>query len=307
MTVNGTGCGQYRNLGRLAVTPTTEPEPLVCAVGDLLEDVVVRAERAGIRGADVGATVERHRGGSAANTAAVVARLGGRARFIGPVGADDTGDRMLAALAASGVEHVGPRAGRTGTVVVVVEPDGERTMFSDRGSATEFTEADDHWIDDARVVHVPYYAIADAPAGGAHRLLVAARDRGLIVSMDPSTSVLAAGAFAALVRAIEPDVVFCNADEAKAMGMDDDGLPGARIVVVKQGAQPVLLRGAVQTEVAVPAVRGAIDTTGAGDALAGGFLLAYACHVPPVDAVRAGLAAAACVVRGLGADGWVTA
>src|SRR4029077_15449463 len=105
MTVNGTGCGQYRNLGRLAVTPTTEPEPLVCAVGDLLEDVVVRAERAGIRGADVGATVERHRGGRAAHTAAVVARLGGRAQFIGPVGADDTGDRMLAALAASGVEH----------------------------------------------------------------------------------------------------------------------------------------------------------------------------------------------------------
>ena len=58
------------------------------------------------------------------------------------------------------------------------------------------------------------------------------------------------------------------------MGMDDDGLPGARIVVVKQGAQPVLLRGAVQTEVAVPAVRDAIDTTGAGDALAGGFLFA---------------------------------
>ena len=46
---------------------------------------------------------------------------------------------------------------------------------------------------------------------------------------------------------------------------------------------------------------------GAGDALAGGFLLAYARHAPPVDAVRAGLAAAACVVRGLGADGWVTA
>ena len=267
----------------------------------------MRAERAGIRGADVAATVERHRGGSAANTAAVVARLGGRARFVGPVGADATGDRMLAALAATGVEHVGPRAGRTGTVVVVVEPDGERTMFSDRGAATEFTDADEHWIDGARVVHVPYYAVAGAPGGGAHQLLLAARDRGLIVSMDPSTSVLAAGDFGALVRAIEPEVVFCNADEAKAMGMDDDGLPGARLVVVKQGAQPVLLRGAVQTAITVPAVRGAIDTTGAGDALAGGFLLAYARHASPDDAVRSGLAAAACVVRGFGADGWVTA
>ncbi len=138
------------------------------------------------------------------------------------------------------------RGGRTGTVVVVVEPDGERTMFSDRGSATQFTDADDHWIDDARVVHVPYYAIADAPDGGAHRLLVAARDRGYDRVDGPVDVGARRRALSrTLVRAIEPDVVFCNADEAKAMGLDDDGLPGARIVVVKQGAQPVLFRGAV--------------------------------------------------------------
>ena len=204
---------------------TNEPEPLVCAIGDLVEDVVVRAQRAGIRGADVPATVERHRGGSAANTAAVVARLGGRARFVGHVGADAAGDRMVGALTALGVDCVGPRTGRTGTVVVVVEPDGERTMFSDRGSAADFARADERWLDGVRVVHVPYYAIADVPAGGARRLLDAARERGLIVSLDPSTSVLAAAGFAELVRAIEPDVVLCNAHEAKAMGMDEDALP----------------------------------------------------------------------------------
>ena len=50
------------------------------------------------------------------------------------------------------------------------------------------------------------------------------RERGLIVSLDPSTSVLAAAGFAELVRAIEPDVVLCNAHEANAMGMDEDAL-----------------------------------------------------------------------------------
>ena len=70
----------------------------------------------------------------------------------------------------------------------------------------------------------------------------------------------------------------------------------------------MLLRGAMQAEIAVPAVVGAIDTTGAGDAFAGGFLLA---HRARRAAGRRGAwpaaRAAACVVRGLGADGWVTA
>ena len=117
---------------------------------------------------------------------------------------------------------------------------------------------------------------------------------------------LAAAGFAELVRAIEPDVVLCNAHEAKAMGMDEDALPGARLVVVKQGADPVLFRGQVRAEIAVPAVADAIDTTGAGDAFAGGFLLALARGATPRDAVPAGLAAAARVVRGPGADSWVT-
>ena len=55
-------------------------EPLVCAAGDLVEDIVVRGRAAPVRDADIPATVTHHRGGSAANTAAVVARLGGRAR-----------------------------------------------------------------------------------------------------------------------------------------------------------------------------------------------------------------------------------
>ena len=236
------------------MTPTTEPEPLVCAVGDLLEDVVVRAEQAGIRGADVAATVERHRGGSAANTAAVVARLGGRARFIGPVGADDTGDRMLAALVASGVEHVGPRRGAPArssswsnpTANAPCSAIGARPRSSRTPTNIGSTTPRSSTFRTTRSPTRPTVARTGCSSPPATAVL--------IVSMDPSTSVLAAGAFGALVRAIEPDVVFCNADEAKAMGMDDDGLPGARIVVVKQGAQPVLLRGAVQAEVAVPAV-----------------------------------------------------
>jgi sugar/nucleoside kinase (ribokinase family) len=282
----------------------TDARPLVCAVGDLVEDVVVRAHASSVRDADVPASIARHRGGSAANTAATVARLGGRARFVGAVGADDTGDRLLASLRSLGVEHAGPRHGRTGTVVVLVEPDGSRTMFSDRGASAGFMAADERWLDDARAVHVPFYAIAAAPDGAARQLLDAARARGMIVSMDPSTTVLAGTGFARVVREVEPDVVFCNAAEARELGIDEHGLPGAHTVVVKRGGASVLVRGRLRAELVVPPIA-TVDSTGAGDALAGGFLLAYARGDGIEAAVRIGIAAAARVVRGTGADSWL--
>jgi sugar/nucleoside kinase (ribokinase family) len=69
----------------------------------------------------------------------------------------------------------------------------------------------------------------------------------------------------------------------------------------------VLLRGSTIAEVPTPPVRDVVDSTGAGDAFAAGFLLAIVRGADPVDAVRAGQAAAACVIRGAGADAWVEA
>jgi sugar/nucleoside kinase (ribokinase family) len=284
-------------------------EPIVCCVGDLFEDLVVRAALPPVRGADVPATIARHRGGSAANTAATVSRLDGRARFVGHVGADDVGDRLLADLAAVGVECIVTRGGRSGTVVVVVEPDGERTMFSDRGSGSELGALEgDAWFDGVAIVHAPFYTIAaDGEHAGAHALLTRARHRGVSIALDPSSAVLADRAFERVVRDLEPEIVFCNTAEAAALGVDDDGLRGATLVVVKQGDEPVLLRGSVHASVAVPPLGSLVDTTGAGDAFAGGFLLATIRGADPIVATFAGHAAAARVVRGIGADAWLDA
>jgi sugar/nucleoside kinase (ribokinase family) len=282
----------------------TRVEPLVCTVGDLVEDIVVQTATAPIRDADIAASIGRHRGGSAANTAATVARLGGRARFVGQVGDDEAGERLTAQLTALGVECVGPRAGRTGTVVVIVEPDGTRTMFSDPGASAELAVCDAQWLDDAAVVHVPAYAIA-ATDRGVHALVECAREKGVPISIDASTVALAGAQLRAFVHAVGPEIVFCNAAEAGALGVDDDGLPGARLVIVKQGAEAVLVRGSVHASVPVPPIDRIVDTTGAGDAFAGGFLLAHVRGAEPTDAVRAGTAAAAHVVRGLGSDSWV--
>lgn len=279
--------------------------PLVCAAGDLVVDVVVRARAAAVRDADIPATITRHRGGSAANTAAAVARLGGRARFVGQVGDDLAGARLVDGLSTLGVDCVVPRAGVTGTVVVVVEPDGARTMFSDRRAAGTAAALDGRALDGADMLHVPYYGVAD-PLGGApfRALLAQAAERGIVVSLDASSVALAGERFLEFVRATRPGVVFCNGDEAAALGVGEDGLPGADLVVVKHGADPVVLAGDVVAEVPVPhAVPGA-DTTGAGDAFAGGFLVALARGADPVQAAGAGHAAAAHVVGGAGADAW---
>ena len=277
----------------------------MCAAGDLVEDIVVHAHATPARDADIPATISRHRGGSAANTAATVARLGGRARFVGQVGDDPTGAGLVDGLAALGVECIVPRAGLTGTIVVVVEPDGARTMFSDRRAAGAPAAFDPRVVDGVDVLHVPFYGLADADGGAPFRELVArASDGGILMSLDPSSVTLAGQPFLDLVRETRPGVVFCNAAEAAALGVDDDGLPGAQLVVVKRGPDAVLLRGEVAATVPVAPVATDVDTTGGGDAFAGGFLLALARGDDPVRAAAAGHAAAARVVRGAGADAW---
>jgi len=88
------------------------------------------------------------------------------------------------------------------------------------------------------------------------------------------------------------------------MGMDEDALPGARLVVVKQGADPVLLRGKVRAEIAVPVVADAIDTTGAGDAFAGTLAAAIADGAGPLAALERAVAAGTAAVTRHGAQDW---
>ena len=281
------------------------PSPLICAAGDLVDDIVVHVHGTPVRDGDVPATVTRHRGGSAANTVAVVARLGGGARFVGQVGHDPSGALLVDDLTTVGVECAVRQAGVTGTVVVVVEPDGSRTMFSDRRAAGGDAPIDERVVDDVDVLHVPYFGLAGSVEGAPFpRLVARARERGVVLSFDPSSVALCGPAFVDLVREARPGVVLCNEAEATALGVDDEGLPGARLVVVKQGAEPALLRGEVSAEVPVPGHPAVVDTTGAGDAFAGGFLLALARGDGPVAAAHAGHAAAARVIAGAGADAW---
>ena len=128
-----------------------------------MEDVVVHLHGPINVASDTGATVLRRRGGSAANVAVAVRRAGGTARFIGQVGNDPLGEMLVDVLRAEGIDVAVRRHGRSGTIVVLVEAGGERTMLSDRAACTELDGADPEWLDGLTTLHVPVYSLTTAP------------------------------------------------------------------------------------------------------------------------------------------------
>jgi sugar/nucleoside kinase (ribokinase family) len=250
---------------------------LVACLGDLLLDVVVRLQEALAPGADAHAVTHAGAGGQAANVAAWAAELGADARFIGKRADDAAGRLVEEQLRARGVDVVGPAVpGRNGIVVSLVGPDGDRTMASDRGVAPELEpgELEPAWFADTDVLHVAGYSLMRAPIDAASlRAAELARAGGARVSVDLSawTRIREFGprAFRERVEALQPDIVFANEPEWEIVG----GAYGlGRMAVIKRGARGIRVVGDQEAE--LPPVPGeVVDATGAGDALAAGFLV----------------------------------
>lgn len=253
---------------------------MIAALGDLVEDIVVRLGGPINDASDTAATIVRRRGGSAANVAAGVARLGGASRFLGQVGADATGVALTDELAREGVDVTSVRReGSTGTIVALVDPSGERSMLTDRRACADLDRPDPAWLDDVSMLHVPFYSLAGgALAATAATLVGWAHERGVAVSIDASShAVLRAFGRAEARTRIEtlaPALLFANADEAAEL--DITGPVAGALTVIKHGASPTVVHLPDGSTFVVPAIRIAapVDTTGAGDAFAAGFLTA---------------------------------
>ncbi len=266
------------------------------AIGDLVEDVVVQLREPVNLASDTAARIVRRRGGSAANVVAAACIAGGAARFIGQVGDDEAGRNLTDALAAVGAEVTVRRAGRTGTVIALLDVAGERTMLTDRGACSELADPQPAWLDGLDTLHIPFYSLIGDPLATTTATLAAwASTRNITISVDASSSSVLehVGPAAAIkiIRSLAPAVVLANELEAATLGaaLNPDNLNGA-IVVVRQGALPaiVLRSGQQPTEVAAKPLQHVSDTTGAGDAFAAGFLLAFALNPDPIAAVRRG-------------------
>ncbi len=281
---------------------------MLCSLGDLLDDVVVWLAAPIASGTDTPARVFHRRGGSSANVAAFAAGTGRAVRFVGQVGDDAVGERLVADLTSCGVDVRVKRGGRTGAVVVVVEPGGERTMLSDRGSAVELDGVPPSWMDGVDLLHVTAYALTAEPvASTATRLIATVRASGGRLSVDASSVRALADfgpeRFVAALTHLGPDVLFANEAEASLLGLPERLPAGVALAVVKRGAVSTVLvaPGCPPVYVAVPPLDDVADTTGAGDAFAAGFLGALLDGLGPVEAAEQGHQLAAAVLRQPGA------
>lgn len=241
---------------------------LVCALGDLLLDVIVRLDGQIAPDTDTYGETRVGAGGQAANVAAWTSALGGRGRFVGKRARDPAGRIVGEELERRGVEVLGPAVDEgTGTVVSIATPDGARSMLSDRGASPTFApdELEARWIEGSDWLHVPGYSLVVSPL--AETAAAAAR-LATRVSLDYSSTgaVATAGVelFRELARALGPEVVFATEAEADLVGP----IAGATLVL-KRGARGCAVDGRSYPARAVEVV----DSTGAGDAFAAGFLV----------------------------------
>jgi sugar/nucleoside kinase (ribokinase family) len=245
----------------------------VVSLGDLVLDVVVRMDAPMAAAADTPSSTALTVGGQGANVAAWCAALGAEARWLGKRGDDPAGLLVGERLAALGVDLTGPvEPDGTGVIVSLVDQEGERSMFPDRGVAVTLRpeEIRAEWLE-CDHLHVSGYALLAHPvAEAAARAVEHARDAGARVSLDLSSwsTIRDAGAeqFRALVASLEPDVVFANEDEDRVFG---GPLPGAAWIL-KHGSRGCSFDGDERVALPVPEV---VDTTGAGDALAAGWIV----------------------------------
>jgi len=276
----------------------------VIGVGSPLQDVLARVEDTHLArvGGDKGGMVlvddgqmaqlladlpgepARAPGGSAANTIVGLARLGTKTTFLGKVGADPEGELYRELLGAQGVDGSRFKVGTgvaSGMCLSYITPDSQRTMRTNLGAAAtlapdEVTDAD---FEGCRHVHVEGYLLFNEAL--IAKVLQGAKKAGCTVSLD-----LAAFEVVDANKGVLPDllgqyidVIFANEDEARAFCGSDDPTKGLAAlgehcdaVAVKVGAEGAYLkRGDEQTKVDANRVV-AIDTTGAGDLWASGFL-----------------------------------
>jgi len=246
---------------------------IVCAIGDLTLDVLVRLAGPLSSGGDRNAEIRFSPGGQAANVAAWAAALGADARFLGKRGDDEPGRLAQVGLEAAGVAVLGPAEGRNGVICSIVSPNGERSMAADRGAATALRpeEIDLAWLQGCDHLFVSGYALLREPTRSAALLaveLVRAQDASISVDLATWSAIRAAGVveFREAVAKVAPDVVFATEAEEEIFGprLADSHW------ILKRGSRGCAFGADERPATPVDRV---VDTTGAGDALAAGWIV----------------------------------
>lgn len=308
----------------------------VCGIGNALVDIVASIDdallaRLGlVKGAMELVDLERSEqlsrscrpesscsGGSAANTMAVLAALGGRAAYLGKVHDDELGRLFVEDMRRSGVEVLLEPAGAcpaTGRCLVLISADAERTMQTYLGASTTLEPGDipAERLGRCRILYLEGYLYDPEPARRAMlRAARLVRSAGRRVSLSLSDSFCVERHLEEFRRLVndEMDVVFGNEHEVRALAGSADldralEAAGAMcpLVVATLGAEgtALVIDGRVERVPAHPVER-VVDTTGAGDSFAAGFLYGLSRGWPPRRCAELGGVVAAEIISQVGA------
>lgn len=253
-------------------------------------------------------------GGSAANTIVGVADFGGSTAYACKVGNDDYGRLYVEQMRELGVTiEIPATSGQTGTCVVLITEDAQRTMLTHLGVSGELCEAD---IDESEIAKAQYVYVegylftGDATQAAAIKAIEVARQKGVKVALtvsDPFLINLYRGEFWRLIEG-PVDLLFCNLEEARALTGETDPIECAHAIhrhtdnvaltlgsegsIIMHEGEAIPIEG-MQAE--------AVDTTGAGDMYAAGVLYGITNGLTWHQAGHLGSHAAARVVSQLGA------
>ena len=289
--------------------------PRVLVVGDLIYDMLAKAEGDITLGTDTFVPIRVAAGGSGANAAAWLAHSGVETHFVGRVGDDVFGRFLEGEMERTGVKSCLARdpSLATGKVFVLVDGAGERTMITDRG-AGEALGPDD--LPETLFAGGHLYLSGYTLSGGSRRETALraprlARGAGMTVSVDPSS--------VSLLDSVDPDrflewtrgadLLFPNLTEGEILTGErtparivEKLLPYYSAVVLKLGPEGALYADGAGNLLREPAAPVRVeDTTGAGDAFSAGFLAAWLDGEPPAEALRWGACLAGRAVGRVGA------
>ena len=257
-------------------------------------------------------------GGCAGNTAAGIAAFGGKAAFVGQVAPDQLGEFYRHDLTAAGVEFTTAAADvgvPTARSMILVTPDGHRTMNTFLGAAQHLPSSalDEQQIRDATAIYLEGYLWdPEAPRYAMIRAIEIARQAGRKVAFTLSDTFCIErhrDGFNALIDGGKIDILFANQAEIEMLaGVPhlDSAVEAVRgkveTLVVTRGEHGALAtRGGERADVPAEPVREVVDTTGAGDLFASGFLYGYTHGKALADSLKLGAIAAGEVIQHYGA------
>ena len=289
----------------------------VLCIGDVMLDVITKIAVMPSQinyGSDTPSKISTHGGGAAGNVASWLTRTDARSTIVGHVGDDAAGAALMSEFDTLGVHHNNLMVdkGSSGVVVVLVDPTGERTMFPDNGANSGLHIGDLPALENFDVVYLSGYSPLDPLSRpGVLEMVAAIKSAGLPLYFDPAS----VGAMMEVpleevkswIRLM--DVILLNEEEAIYLTGETDPekaleslLEYCETVVIKRGSQGAIgkARGSILTS--VPAISTeVVDTTGAGDSFAAGFIAQYAMTKNMQHGLEAGAAVAARCVAIVGA------